>query len=236
MTNCGICLDKPESPVSIPCGHVHCEKCLGLHISAGTDAMQSICPICRAPFYIAPLNPTYVPKKYHPFLLPSIRRLHVDLRFDDELDALQSKVDYLEESNAQLMEECEAHVEAEAQARLEARNAEAKLEHLLKKYKNMKKEYLNATASATDLANDHSNTSLEKYKPDNGGNQSISHQHSNALHISGTNSTDGREKSRPKRALPKSRQSIPELSPQSTDINSLDPPPHFRKRPRLGQC
>ncbi|KIK92532.1 hypothetical protein PAXRUDRAFT_829865 [Paxillus rubicundulus Ve08.2h10] len=52
MTECGICLDAMKTPVSIPCGHVHCQKCLREHIGSGADALKSTCPTCRNPFYI----------------------------------------------------------------------------------------------------------------------------------------------------------------------------------------
>ncbi|KAI0765979.1 hypothetical protein BC629DRAFT_901035 [Irpex lacteus] len=51
-TTCTICLDDVKSPVSIPCGHLHCEGCLVQYVEQNDDATEAPCPTCRAPFCI----------------------------------------------------------------------------------------------------------------------------------------------------------------------------------------
>ncbi|KAF9645887.1 hypothetical protein BDM02DRAFT_392791 [Thelephora ganbajun] len=75
---CGICLDDLKSPVSTPCGHLHCKKCMHEHVKSSADAIQSTCPTCRSPFYTVTLDPIFVPAKYHPFIIPCLPRIYLN--------------------------------------------------------------------------------------------------------------------------------------------------------------
>ena len=47
MPDCAICLDSPQNPIHLPCGHWYCKDCVdGLRQS--TSAQDS-CPLCREP-------------------------------------------------------------------------------------------------------------------------------------------------------------------------------------------
>ncbi|KAH7922625.1 hypothetical protein BV22DRAFT_1016892 [Leucogyrophana mollusca] len=257
MADCGICLDQLKSPVSIPCGHIHCEKCLKSHISAGVDAMQSTCPTCRATFYIAKPDFAYVPKKYHSFILPSVRKLYFDLssqsRLTDEISALENRVQSLLRDNDRLMEKCEAymaasdkHAEGERQARQEAANAQLDAECLRNKYETMKKKYLNAKAQSNLMLQNASNNadSLDASL----GSDLLKRKSSRTFeglpysprplrYSPPVDTFESPEESRPKRALPRARKSLPASSSPSHSVNDslLEPPPFFRKRPRLGK-
>ncbi|KII85961.1 hypothetical protein PLICRDRAFT_178261 [Plicaturopsis crispa FD-325 SS-3] len=75
---CSICLEPLKLPVSVPCGHIHCEQCLAQYIRQGADVVRSSCPTCRAPFNIMTPDLAYVPEKLHEFMLPAVRRVYVD--------------------------------------------------------------------------------------------------------------------------------------------------------------
>ena len=49
-TTCGICLEDPEDPLNLPCGHSFCDGCLdGWRSRYGVqEEMRRKCPICRA--------------------------------------------------------------------------------------------------------------------------------------------------------------------------------------------
>ncbi|KAJ6619934.1 hypothetical protein B0H10DRAFT_2364106 [Mycena sp. CBHHK59/15] len=90
--SCGICLSKLKDPVSIPCGHVYCTECLTGHVSATSlDGFTSTCPTCRETFNMgkppkltAP-QLTCLPKKFHQYMVPSIRRVYLDTSRHDGL-------------------------------------------------------------------------------------------------------------------------------------------------------
>lgn len=92
---CGMyCIQAVRTWLTVT-GHVHCERCLRGHINSGTDALKSTCPTCRKPFHIGfdllqlthniadhlPATPdfTFVPQKYHDFILPSVRKIYMDI-------------------------------------------------------------------------------------------------------------------------------------------------------------
>ncbi|KAJ8590972.1 hypothetical protein M405DRAFT_765597 [Rhizopogon salebrosus TDB-379] len=152
MAECGICLEEIKTPVCIPCGHVHCEKCLRAHISSGKDALKSSCPACRNVFHIAVPDPSFIPKKYHDFMVPSVRKLYMDIPstgpLTAEIEQLKKRVATLGRDRDALMEKCEAymaasrqHADKEKTARLEARAAREATSQLQIKYDALMKEH-----------------------------------------------------------------------------------------------
>ncbi|KAG0709453.1 hypothetical protein DFH29DRAFT_888611 [Suillus ampliporus] len=152
MAECGICLENIKKPVSIPCGHVHCEKCLRSHINSGNDALKSSCPSCRNIFHIAMPDLTFVPKKYHDFMAPSVRKLYLDIESPApliaEIDQLKKRVAALSRDREALMDRCEAymassrqHAANEKEARLEAQAAREATSQLQIKYDALKEEF-----------------------------------------------------------------------------------------------
>ncbi|OBZ73655.1 hypothetical protein A0H81_06276 [Grifola frondosa] len=154
---CGICLDELKIPVSPPCGHLHCEQCLFAHIEAGADAMEASCPTCRTSFHTASPDLRFVPKKYHNFMVPSVRRVFIEVDADAQSSttALKARVAKLDEQvnslrldKAMLMERCEAnisasrvHAEGEKNERLAKEKLQEEVQELRRKYENMKDKY-----------------------------------------------------------------------------------------------
>ncbi|KAG2042725.1 hypothetical protein BDR03DRAFT_996920 [Suillus americanus] len=161
MAECGICLEDIKKPVCIPCGHVHCEKCLRAHINSGNDALKSSCPSCRSIFHIAMPDLSFVPKKYHDFMAPSVRKLYLDIASSAPLlaenEKLKTRVAELSRDKNALMEKCEARMAAcrqyaadERDARLEAKAAQEATDRLQAKYDALEREFLDrSTLSQT---------------------------------------------------------------------------------------
>ncbi|KAJ7491987.1 hypothetical protein FB451DRAFT_954815, partial [Mycena latifolia] len=115
--SCGICLSKLKEPVSVPCGHVYCTECLTGHVSATSpDGFTSTCPSCREPFNMVRPELTCLPKKFHQFVVPSIRRVYIDMsRYDGlrkKLAASEARVKALEQDKERLMVVSERHIAA----------------------------------------------------------------------------------------------------------------------------
>ncbi|KAF8216686.1 hypothetical protein K438DRAFT_1559072 [Mycena galopus ATCC 62051] len=144
--SCGICLSKLKEPVSVPCGHVYCTDCLTGHVSATSpDGFTSTCPSCRETFNMDTLATltnaqlTCLPKKFHQYIVPSIRRVYIDTSRHDalrkKLAASDARVKALEADKERLMAECERHIAAaqahahgETRALLKAKVAEERLQ------------------------------------------------------------------------------------------------------------
>merc|ERR1719388_783717 len=45
---CPICLESPERPIALPCGHAHCADCL---LQAVARHQCRSCPVCRGALY-----------------------------------------------------------------------------------------------------------------------------------------------------------------------------------------
>lgn len=155
---CGICLDDLKSPVSTPCGHLHCKRCMHEHVKSGTDAIQSTCPTCRTPFYTVTLDPTFVPAKYQPFIVPAIRRIYLNTdpsrasaasrqlqeqltAFKKENEDLTSKLKGRDRDIKLLMTKCEStisaaatHAKGERDARLENKRLRQEMNRLMGRY------------------------------------------------------------------------------------------------------
>ncbi|KAF8553558.1 hypothetical protein OG21DRAFT_1509999 [Imleria badia] len=155
MAECGICLDVLRNPVSIPCGHIHCERCLRGHISSGSEALKSACPTCRKSFHIATPDFTFVPQKYHDFILPSVRRVYMDVpsvaAMTREIDALTQRLEGFVKENEHLRQRCSHYkdrlgdIESEKLTIIE-QEAEARQQflNLRRKYDSLKTRYLDA--------------------------------------------------------------------------------------------
>ncbi|KAJ6518950.1 hypothetical protein C8R45DRAFT_851598 [Mycena sanguinolenta] len=137
--SCGICLSKLKDPVSVPCGHVYCTDCLTGHISAtSSDGFTSTCPSCRETFNMVRPQLTCLPKKFHQYIVPSIRRVYIDMSRHEnlrkKLSASEARAVALEEDKERLMASCERHIAAaqahrrgETDARQELRRNEERL-------------------------------------------------------------------------------------------------------------
>ncbi|KAJ7105487.1 hypothetical protein C8R43DRAFT_1140811 [Mycena crocata] len=115
--SCGICLSKLKEPVSVPCGHVYCTDCLTAHVSATSpDGFTSTCPACRDTFNMVRPELTCLPKKFHQYIVPSIRRVYIDTSqhsaLRKRLAASEARVSALEQDKERLMAECERHIAA----------------------------------------------------------------------------------------------------------------------------
>ncbi|GLB41641.1 putative RING-type zinc-finger [Lyophyllum shimeji] len=116
--DCSICLSKVKEPVSIPCGHIYCTRCLADHVNAPNDedVSKSSCPTCRTPFNTVTPDLTYLPKKYHQYVIPSVRRVYFDTTRQDDLQeklaAAEAKIKKLERDQETLLRQCERHMAA----------------------------------------------------------------------------------------------------------------------------
>ncbi|KZT07331.1 uncharacterized protein LAESUDRAFT_758746 [Laetiporus sulphureus 93-53] len=165
---CSICLDELKDPVSIPCGHLHCEKCLIAHVEANGDAMKALCPTCRAEFTIANPDLRFVPAKYHEYIIPSVRRIFLDepqsaTQLKQANARLEERVRALERDKALLMERCESsmaaskrHAEGERDARRASEKLKGDVVDLQQKYEELKLKYKtlksSQAASSSSLA------------------------------------------------------------------------------------
>ncbi|KAI0288456.1 hypothetical protein BC826DRAFT_884626, partial [Russula brevipes] len=73
---CPICLETLRDTVVTPCGHLTCEPCIKKHIRVSPGSYQSTCPTCRAPFPTVQADLSVIPKKYHVFISPPLRRVY----------------------------------------------------------------------------------------------------------------------------------------------------------------
>ncbi|KAI0278250.1 hypothetical protein BC826DRAFT_885635, partial [Russula brevipes] len=118
---CPICLDQFRKPVVTPCGHVGCSACMKTYVrgSSGPFDSEATCPTCRAPFPIALPDMSVIPKKYHMFISPPLRRVFlvdspsaedsaaIEEGLRAEIAALNARVAALELDKDQLMDRCE---------------------------------------------------------------------------------------------------------------------------------
>ncbi|KAI0058815.1 hypothetical protein BV25DRAFT_1810010 [Artomyces pyxidatus] len=155
---CPICLDALKNPVATPCGHLSCETCLKSHVRSSPDPIHANCPTCRATFPIVSPDLSLVPKKYHMFISPSVRRVYVDPtneegaetieNLSEKVALLEARVSSLQREKRVLIERCEnafhasrKHQEGEKAARLVAEEAKKEMRAAHKKYDAMKEKY-----------------------------------------------------------------------------------------------
>ncbi|OJA08070.1 hypothetical protein AZE42_02232 [Rhizopogon vesiculosus] len=241
MAECGICLEDLEMPVCIPCGHVYCEECIRAHINSGNDALKSPCPSCRSVFHIAMPDLSFVPEKYHDFMVPSVRKLYMDIPSTSpliaEIEQLKKRVATLSRDRDTLMEKCEGYMAAshryadeERAARMQARAAEDGKSQMQEKYEDLMKKY------GTHLNQCLSQTSPDGRKRKSRGNAENSRVSLYAEHPSLVVESEMKLEelpyvlqtpARPKRALPRSS-----MTSTLQLEESHDPLPRFVKRQR----
>ncbi|SJL04171.1 uncharacterized protein ARMOST_07531 [Armillaria ostoyae] len=93
----------PQYPVVT--GHVYCLKCIPYHISSSSpDGFTASCPTCRTEFPIVLQELHSLPKKFHRYVTPSIRRVFIEPEaFKQRLNALEARNTALERDNGVLM-------------------------------------------------------------------------------------------------------------------------------------
>ncbi|TDL23582.1 hypothetical protein BD410DRAFT_141369 [Rickenella mellea] len=162
--SCSICLGRLRAPVATPCGHLHCGSCIASHVESSPDVAKTFCPTCRADFNTVSPDLEFVPKKYHPFILPTIRRVYVDDSNEKQLKAkatrLESRIKSLERDKDDLMKRCESlistsetHAKNEQSARLEAERASKDVAEYRKKYNSLKVKYNSLRSDASSSCN-----------------------------------------------------------------------------------
>ncbi|KAG5725038.1 hypothetical protein E4T56_gene12397 [Termitomyces sp. T112] len=124
---CSICLSSFKEPVCIPCGHIYCTQCLADFVNTpDNESTKASCPTCRAQFHLLTPDLVYLPKKYHEYVMPVVRRVYLDLpRYSDlkkELKSSRERIKKLEKDNDILMRQCERHMAA-AKAQAEGERA-----------------------------------------------------------------------------------------------------------------
>ncbi|XP_006461771.1 hypothetical protein AGABI2DRAFT_71771 [Agaricus bisporus var. bisporus H97] len=114
--SCCICLEGLQCPVSLPCGHIFCRDCLKRVVQAVQPySTLHACPTCRAHYYIPCPNLSTVPPHLRPYIIPSIRRVYLDLPSKPEQtdastshssDALSTEIARLRAENDALRHNC----------------------------------------------------------------------------------------------------------------------------------
>ncbi|KAI0255975.1 hypothetical protein BJV78DRAFT_1118698 [Lactifluus subvellereus] len=129
---CPICLDTFRDPVVTPCGHLSCDACIKTHIRASQDPYEARCPTCRSPFPTVRPDLSIVPKKYHVFMSPSLRRVYLGdegnnkARIENlnaEIAALKARVGTLHRDKTLLMGRCESAQSTASRLALDERDA-----------------------------------------------------------------------------------------------------------------
>ncbi|KAK0214870.1 hypothetical protein IW262DRAFT_1278429 [Armillaria fumosa] len=96
LGNCPICLSDYKEPYSIPCGHLFCLDCLVEYISySSRDSLTAKCPSCRDEFPLVNPELRFLPKRFHRYMIPSIRPLFIGTS-PSESEGLVQKVEALE--------------------------------------------------------------------------------------------------------------------------------------------
>jgi hypothetical protein len=188
----------------------------------------------------------YVPKKYHEFMIPSVRKVFIEIPsqagIKNQIALLESRVRSLEKDKGLLLTKCESsmaasvtHAEGEKNARLDAEKTKKEMVQLKRKYDVLKGKYYDMKKSrwVSVLVLFQICCSLPRRES---GDQSFnSKSSSKSLHVE-ENSFDSRDADdvpRLRRPLP-SRAKRPSL-PSHVDMDDsmpLDPPQPIRKRLR----
>jgi hypothetical protein len=102
--------------------------------------------------YTAMPDLRYVPKKYHEFMKPSVRRLYLEIpsqeKLKEEIALLESHVETLRKDKQLLLSKCESNMtasamyaEQEKNARTCAEKSKAEVVDLKRKYDSLKNKY-----------------------------------------------------------------------------------------------
>ncbi|KAH9000422.1 hypothetical protein EDB92DRAFT_1789511, partial [Lactarius akahatsu] len=115
-------------------GHLSCGACMGTHVRASRDPYEATCPTLP----MVPLTPdmSMIPKEYHVFISPSLRRVYLRDGEDTsralidglntEITLLKARVGTLRRDKDLLMDRCEAS--QSAVSRLTSDECNARLE------------------------------------------------------------------------------------------------------------
>ncbi|KJA23485.1 hypothetical protein HYPSUDRAFT_215079 [Hypholoma sublateritium FD-334 SS-4] len=131
---CSICLCTLKEPMCLPCGHIYCKNCLSDHVNVHTNpGMTSTCPDCRATFNLGIPDLTYLPTKYHKYIMSAARRVYID---NAEQSALEKRLEDAErrlESKKMGEEALLTRCEGLQKALFVHRTGEAKVQKILLK-------------------------------------------------------------------------------------------------------
>ncbi|PBK99833.1 hypothetical protein ARMGADRAFT_519382 [Armillaria gallica] len=100
VQSCVICFSPYNNPVSTPCGHIFCQACISEYILACNNGLSSSCPTCRAEFPIGTPDLKHLPRSFHPFIFPGIRRVFLDTSPSPEIEKLKHELKAVKESMA----------------------------------------------------------------------------------------------------------------------------------------
>ncbi|CAL1714349.1 unnamed protein product [Somion occarium] len=158
---CSICLEDLKNPVVTPCGHLHCEACLLTFVERSQDAIKASCPTCRASFSLVQPDLRFIPKKFQPFIMPSIRRVYLpelergdNQSLQNQVRDLEKRVKLLKKDKSKLMDKCESlkmERDAFAEKELEAREQNQELND---DYDDVSAELVQVKARIEDLEED----------------------------------------------------------------------------------
>ncbi|KAK0448658.1 hypothetical protein EV421DRAFT_1783762 [Armillaria borealis] len=158
---CAICLFEYQDPVSLPCGHVYCSRCVSDHISkTTTDGFTALCPTCRKSFHIVAPSLQTLASPFHRYIMPSVRRVYIDT---EDMRKLKEKAKALEAQVHRLKKD-KKRVVKEQNKRLEEKSEE--LERYKSKYQKLKETKTKASgtkrSSGTCSTMDAKRSRLEK--------------------------------------------------------------------------
>ncbi|KAG6811550.1 hypothetical protein H0H92_006903 [Tricholoma furcatifolium] len=111
---------------------MYCRDCLAGYVNApNNESMKASCPTCRTPFSLATPDLAFLPKKYHEWIMPNVRRVYLDSTRQNDLE---KKIKKLQKDQETLMKQCERHMaaaRAQAEGEKAARDKAAVLERQL---------------------------------------------------------------------------------------------------------
>jgi hypothetical protein len=133
---------------------IHIVQLVAPHLtSVSAFYLQCIVEI-SLPIYSPSATPDwrYVPKKYHEFMIPSVRRVYIEIPsqtgLKNQIALLESRVKSLEKDKLLLMSKCESnmaasttHAEGEKKARLDVEKAKKEMMDVKRKYDTLKGKY-----------------------------------------------------------------------------------------------
>lgn len=64
ITECPICSERFTDPISLPCIHTYCSKCINSYCSDKQPGDQMPCPVCRRKFSIPEGGLSVLPRNF----------------------------------------------------------------------------------------------------------------------------------------------------------------------------